>query len=1317
LKKLLIVFLLFLLLSMSVDATSFTQKEKLWLKNNLNIGLVAPRYIEPYVLSNFDGTFSGIVPDYLEKISEIIGSRVYIKVLVDAGKGHSLSHEEGFYGHATLVDSLMIRKMHSLTNSYMKTPLNIFTSHKSKIKIQTHKDLEGKKVAVLKGHLGMMDFLNELEGISIVVSKTPKEQLILLQNGEVDAVVGYVNYHYFINKLFLTNIKLAFSLKNELSIHMGVNDKNKTLKSILNKAIGLISKDELYEIQSKWFREYIVNDTKGAIQSRSLNLTKEEKEYLANKPYLSVMSLTKFHPFSFKRDAIMVGYTNDILQLYGSILNKEIKLVTKTWNEQLDMLKKGTLDFIPYIVSTDERKKYMDYVDFEHINYLIGFATNKNNKINSMADLKGKKVAVVNKYFVHDHLKNNFPNIELVLTDSTQKSLEAVAKNEVYAALDNVTTLNYFIKEGWLRQIAIKYVDDLGLPHINKLHMSVKKGNHLLKSILEKVNKVLPSNKVNSLKEKWFGSNSLDTLLTQKEKEYLDEKPYISVMSLKNFQPFSFKNKGEFLGYSVEIMRLIGKSLNKDIKFIAKPWNEQLEMLKNGQLDVIPHLAVTDERKKFVDYTNFIHITFLIGFAIQKDQTINSMEDLKGKTLAVVKGYYLQSHIEKAFPHIKLLVMKSTEAAVDAVAQGKAYAVIDNTPTLNYFIQEKWLSNLKIATVEDLGLSLQTEMPMGLTKGNYLLKSILQKANKLIPFNEHLKLKRKWLLSEDSLINLTDEEKAYLKDKKIIKMCVLPDWLPFEQIDEYGAHKGIGADIMKIVSKSIDTPIELMPTKVWAQSLQSIRDRKCDILPVAMDIPSRRDAMNFTKPYVKEPFVIATKSEQLFIKNVHELSNRKVGIVKSYAHIEVLKSKNPSIEILEVVNTKEGLEKVSNGELFGYIDTMPTIGYGIQKYSLLDLKIAGKLEFDIRLSVASRNDEPLLNSIMQKALDTISEERKRTIVGKWIEIKVAQEFDYTLFWQVGFIFLVILLAIIYKNRAVSILNKKLLIAKQETQEQQNMIDKFVLIFTTDLSGVITNINDAYSKSIGYTKDELLGQTHAIMRHPDMKKDIFRDMWNGLISNDVWSGEVKNFSKEKTAVYFFINIEPIVKETKKIGYRSICENITDKKRIEELSVTDQLTQLANRLKLEEIFKTEIQRAKRYKHPFSVILLDIDNFKSVNDTYGHDIGDETLKSVAKVLKESVRSTDIVGRWGGEEFIILASETNLECTVQLAEKIRNNLELYQFKVIGSKTSSFGVSTFEENDTQQTLVKKADNALYKAKNNGRNRVEVYTTLEVIPT
>ncbi|MEA3384174.1 MAG: diguanylate cyclase [Campylobacterota bacterium] len=284
---------------------------------------------------------------------------------------------------------------------------------------------------------------------------------------------------------------------------------------------------------------------------------------------------------------------------------------------------------------------------------------------------------------------------------------------------------------------------------------------------------------------------------------------------------------------------------------------------------------------------------------------------------------------------------------------------------------------------------------------------------------------------------------------------------------------------------------------------------------------------------------------------------------------------------------------------------------------------------------------------------------------------------------------------------------KIELSNKQMQDKLDIIDKHVITSSTNLSGTITEVSSAFCKITGYTVLELIGKKHNIVRHPDMSKDIYEGMWKTITKGDIWSGDIKNQRRDGSFYWVSSTISPIFDDDKKIkGYTSIRKDITNEKRVEELSITDQLTQLYNRVKLEDVYISEIQRANRYNQPFSMILLDIDHFKMVNDTYGHDVGDETLKDVANILKQSVRNTDIVGRWGGEEFIVITSQTNLEQTMILAEKIRKNIESHQFKVIGTKTSSFGVSTYHNGDTQETLVKRADDALYKAKHGGRNCV-----------
>ena len=159
-------------------------------------------------------------------------------------------------------------------------------------------------------------------------------------------------------------------------------------------------------------------------------------------------------------------------------------------------------------------------------------------------------------------------------------------------------------------------------------------------------------------------------------------------------------------------------------------------------------------------------------------------------------------------------------------------------------------------------------------------------------------------------------------------------------------------------------------------------------------------------------------------------------------------------------------------------------------------------------------------------------------------------------------------------------------------------------------------------------------------------------------------------------------------------------------IRELSEIDHLTEMYNRRKITELFDREITRYKRYKHPLSIILIDIDYFKKINDHYGHNQGDITLKEISSILKTEARETDHVGRWGGEEFLIICPETDIDGSRKLAEKLRISISRYPFTKIGHQTASFGVTTCSEESSSESMINRADKALYAAKSAGRNTV-----------
>lgn len=170
----------------------------------------------------------------------------------------------------------------------------------------------------------------------------------------------------------------------------------------------------------------------------------------------------------------------------------------------------------------------------------------------------------------------------------------------------------------------------------------------------------------------------------------------------------------------------------------------------------------------------------------------------------------------------------------------------------------------------------------------------------------------------------------------------------------------------------------------------------------------------------------------------------------------------------------------------------------------------------------------------------------------------------------------------------------------------------------------------------------------------------------------------------------------------------AELLDKNKQLELLSVSDRLTGLFNRLRLDQVLLEEHARSGRSGAAFSVILLDIDHFKSINDRHGHLVGDQVLIAMAKLLRQGLREIDLVGRWGGEEFLVICRETGLGGAAVLAEKLRALFALNAFPVVGIQTSSFGVAELHENESINSLLARADAALYRAKHKGRNQVEV---------
>jgi diguanylate cyclase (GGDEF)-like protein/PAS domain S-box-containing protein len=281
-----------------------------------------------------------------------------------------------------------------------------------------------------------------------------------------------------------------------------------------------------------------------------------------------------------------------------------------------------------------------------------------------------------------------------------------------------------------------------------------------------------------------------------------------------------------------------------------------------------------------------------------------------------------------------------------------------------------------------------------------------------------------------------------------------------------------------------------------------------------------------------------------------------------------------------------------------------------------------------------------------------------------------------------------------------------------------LIDKYIITSATDTEGVITDVSDAFCQISGYSKEELIGKNHNILRHPEMPQELYEDMWSTITSGKIWRGEVKNLKKDGSSYWVHAIIEPKYNEDKTIkGYYAIRQDITDKKIIEEISITDGLTNIYNRRHFNDTFPKVINSAKRKDELVSFLLMDIDHFKQYNDNYGHQMGDDVLRAFAACLKSSLhRADDIAFRLGGEEFGIIYKTDTKEKALEFADNLRQeikNLNLsHNYTSLEDKviTASMGLvcknaSMIKDMDE---VFKQADDLLYQSKESGRDRVSI---------
>jgi diguanylate cyclase (GGDEF)-like protein len=247
---------------------------------------------------------------------------------------------------------------------------------------------------------------------------------------------------------------------------------------------------------------------------------------------------------------------------------------------------------------------------------------------------------------------------------------------------------------------------------------------------------------------------------------------------------------------------------------------------------------------------------------------------------------------------------------------------------------------------------------------------------------------------------------------------------------------------------------------------------------------------------------------------------------------------------------------------------------------------------------------------------------------------------------------------------------------------------------------------------GYQKEEVVGRSPLEFVAEESKELLLKK----LQEESVEPYEIDSFNSRGERINLLVRGENVMFEDEQVRISAIVDISKQKAQqrslelindqLQQMATHDQLTGLGNRHMLEEVATKEIERHRRHTGPLSMLMIDIDFFKQVNDIHGHLTGDYILKEVARIIEKESRSEDVIGRWGGEEFLILLPETDIEKAYEFGERLRQKVENHTFKSIGRLTISGGVSEFDDTKGQHEWFTEADDCLYFAKEHGRNRI-----------
>lgn len=703
-------------------------------------------------------------------------------------------------------------------------------------------------------------------------------------------------------------------------------------------------------------------------------------------------------------------------------------------------------------------------------------------------------------------------------------------------------------------------------------------------------------------------------------------------------------------------------------------------------------------------------------------------------------------------------------------------------------------------------------------------------------------------------LTLTTAERAWLDAHPVIRMGIDKQFAPYEWLDENERYLGIAADYIKLLEHRLNVRFKPVKDKdTWMDVLEAARKGEIDMVSCLVKTPERSTYLQFSKPYLSSVAVIIGEQSRGYIDSLDRLAGKTVAIHKGHFTDELLRADHPDIRIVNTGSLQQALQWVANGRADAFVGDATAAGYAMKREGLLNLSFVGQTEYQSEFRIGVLHHHAELNSIINKALDSITQAEYNAIYDRWHGLQTPIGIPREKLFIYGSAGLFLILSFAYWNYRLRVSEKAHRASEDAYRRSEKRFKNLVdttngIVWEADAQSFeLTFISDNVERILGYSSTEFkqpgfwqehifeadrekavqfcLEQT-ALKRNHNFEyrfitksgdivwlKDLvsvvteqteprwlrgimlditeikkadlliqqseqrFRELIESLPTIAVWGyDENRNiiyWNDASTALYGYTRKEvlghkledliipndlrhkaiqhhknwlrngvAIPAEEQKLRHKngqlipvfschimldnytsgkelfSIDISLVEQKRITKeltyLANYDSLTQLPNRRTFLDRLRQHVKKAKRNGTQVALILLDLDHFKEVNDTLGHDIGDLLLQEAAHRLKKCIRNTDTVARLGGDEFTIILSDLKENGAIErISEDVLQKMVAPFFlnKETIYISCSIGITIYPLDSSDiDMLLKNADQAMYAAKATGRNRFCYFT-------